>query len=128
MLRSCSAWREPDDSPVHDGACRSVPRGFLTLGIEHHDDDYYHRVFTDGVRAVDAARVLPGMDPTRIVVAGASQGGGIPLTVAGLVPSLAAASWTSHSCVTSGAPPNSSRPTRTRKSRLTCGPTGIGWN
>ncbi len=65
--------------------------GFLTLGVESKETYYYRRVFTDGVRAVDAARSLPEVDPERVVAAGASQGGGITLAVAGLVPDLAAA-------------------------------------
>jgi cephalosporin-C deacetylase len=65
--------------------------GFATRGIERREDYYYRRVFTDGVRAVDAARRLPGVDPDRIAVTGPSQGGGIALAVAGLVPDLVAA-------------------------------------
>jgi cephalosporin-C deacetylase len=65
--------------------------GFLTLGIESPDTYYYRRVYTDAVRAVEAARTLPEVDASRVVVAGASQGGGIALAVSGLVPDLAAA-------------------------------------
>jgi cephalosporin-C deacetylase len=97
-----SEWRSGDTADPWPGISPHAG-DFLTLGIEHGDDYCYYRRVTDGARAVDAARALPGVDPTRIVVPGASQGGGIALAVAGLVPSLAAASWTSHSCVTSGA-------------------------
>jgi cephalosporin-C deacetylase len=55
------------------------------------DDFYYRRVFTDAVRAVEAARTHPVVDPARLVVAGASQGGGIAQAVAGLCPDLAGA-------------------------------------
>jgi cephalosporin-C deacetylase len=65
--------------------------GFLTMGLDDPLDYYYRRVFADGVRAVDAARALPQVDPDRIAVAGGSQGGGIALAVAGLVGDLAAA-------------------------------------
>lgn len=65
--------------------------GFLTLGIESPHTYYYRRLFTDAVRAVEAARTLPEVDASRIVAAGASQGGGITLAVAGLVPDLTAA-------------------------------------
>ena len=65
--------------------------GFLTLGIESPETYYYRRLYTDAVRAVEAARTLPEVDASRVVVAGASQGGGIALAVAGLVPDLAAA-------------------------------------
>ncbi|MGN6128290.1 MAG: acetylxylan esterase, partial [Humibacter sp.] len=49
------------------------------------------RLFTDAVRAVEAARSLDVVDASRVVVAGGSQGGGITLAVAGLVPDLAGA-------------------------------------
>jgi cephalosporin-C deacetylase len=62
----------------------------MTKGITDPDDYYYRRVFTDGVRLVDAVRRLPFVDPSRIVVTGGSQGGGITLAVAGLTPGLAA--------------------------------------
>src|SRR5258708_3821044 len=49
---------------------------------------YYRRVFTDGIRAVEAARQHPAIDPDRIAVTGVSQGGGIAIAVAGLDPSI----------------------------------------
>lgn len=63
--------------------------GFMTRGIGARETYYYRRVYTDAVRAVEAARALPGVDPARIAVCGGSQGGGISLAVAGLVPDLA---------------------------------------
>ncbi|HEV7977959.1 acetylxylan esterase [Amycolatopsis sp.] len=71
------------------GAGPSYP-GFMTRGIENKDDYYYRRVYTDAVRAVEAVRTLDFVDPARVGVAGGSQGGGIALAVAGLVPDLAA--------------------------------------
>lgn len=65
--------------------------GFLTRGIGSPEGYYYRRLFTDAVRAVEAARGHPLVDPERIAVHGVSQGGGIALAVAGLVPGLAAA-------------------------------------
>jgi cephalosporin-C deacetylase len=65
--------------------------GFLTLGVQNPRDYYYRRVYTDAIRAVEAARNLPQVDPDRVIVAGGSQGGGICLAVAGLVDGLAAA-------------------------------------
>ena len=47
-------------------------------------------MFTDAVRAVDALRGSPYVDGERIAAVGNSQGGGIALAVAGLVPELAA--------------------------------------
>lgn len=65
--------------------------GFMTLGIDDPATYYYRRLITDAVRATDTARGLPGVDPTRIAVNGISQGGGLTLAVAGLVPDLVAA-------------------------------------
>ncbi|GGM51747.1 acetylxylan esterase [Micromonospora sonchi] len=62
----------------------------VTRGILSPAGYYYRRLITDAVRAVQAARALPGVDPRRVVVAGNSQGGGLALAVAGLVPDLAA--------------------------------------
>ncbi|MBP2472009.1 cephalosporin-C deacetylase [Crossiella equi] len=64
--------------------------GFLTRGIEDEHTYFYRRVFTDAVRAVDAVRGLDVVDPARVAVVGNSQGGGIALAVAGLVPDVAA--------------------------------------
>jgi cephalosporin-C deacetylase len=61
-----------------------------TRGILSPHDYYYRRLITDAVRAVEAVRALPGVDPARVVAAGNSQGGGLALAVAGLVPDLAA--------------------------------------
>jgi cephalosporin-C deacetylase len=65
--------------------------GLLTRGILDPDDYYYRRLFTDAVRAVDVAAGRAEVDADRIVVAGASQGGGIAQAVAGLHPGVAAA-------------------------------------
>lgn len=64
--------------------------GFLTHGIDSPLNYYYRRVFADAVRAVDAARSLELVDGGRIGVMGTSQGGGIALAVAGLMPEVAA--------------------------------------
>lgn len=64
--------------------------GFMTKGIGRREDYFYRRVFSDAVRAVEAAKAFAGIDPARIAVCGGSQGGGISLAVAGLVPGLAA--------------------------------------
>jgi cephalosporin-C deacetylase len=64
--------------------------GFLTMGIENPERYYYRRVFTDASRAVEVARAHPLIDAGRVIVTGGSQGGGIALAVAGLVPDLAA--------------------------------------
>ena len=43
------------------------------------------------MRAVEAVRAFPGVDPERVAVLGTSQGGGITIAVAGLVGDLRAA-------------------------------------
>jgi cephalosporin-C deacetylase len=78
-----TADREADGSPAHPGS--------MTKGILDPDSYYYRRVFTDAVRAVEAARVHPAVDGARVAVTGGSQGGGIALAVAALVPDLAGA-------------------------------------
>ncbi|MEV7157925.1 acetylxylan esterase [Streptomyces misionensis] len=64
--------------------------GFLTRGIDAPENHYYRRVFTDAVRAVEAARAHPLTDAARTVALGESQGGGITLAVGALVPDLVA--------------------------------------
>ena len=76
----------PDD--FADGAGPAYP-GFMTRGILAPETYYYRRLYTDAVRAVEAARAHPAVDPARVVVQGGSQGGGISLAVAGLVTDLA---------------------------------------
>jgi cephalosporin-C deacetylase len=75
----------PDEGP---GAGPAHP-GSMTRGVLDPATYYYRRLYTDAVRAVDAVRTHPGVDPARVVVAGHSQGGGLALAVAGLVPDLA---------------------------------------
>ena len=65
--------------------------GVMTRGIDSPESYYYRRVYTDGVRAVEAARSLDVVDADRVAVLGTSQGGGITLAVAGLVEGLVAA-------------------------------------
>ncbi|MEV4517908.1 acetylxylan esterase [Dactylosporangium sp. NPDC049525] len=76
-----------DTADPHGGAGGQWP---ATRGILSPADYYYRRLITDGVRAVHAVRELPGVDPARVVATGNSQGGGIAIAVAGLVPDLAA--------------------------------------
>ncbi|MGY3260901.1 acetylxylan esterase [Frigoribacterium sp. 2355] len=80
---SLGATPDPDGSgPAHPGV--------MTRGIDSRETYYYRRVFADAVRAVEAARGLDVVDASRVSVVGGSQGGGIALAVAGLVPDLAA--------------------------------------
>ncbi len=85
-----SAWRTGDTpDPEPEGGNPQYP-GFMTRGILDPKRYYYRRVFTDAVRAVETARSHPAVDPERLAITGGSQGGGITLAVAGLVPDLAA--------------------------------------
>ena len=62
----------------------------MTRGILDPATYYYRRVFTDAARAIAAARTHPGVDPSRVAVTGKSQGGGISIAAASLVPDVAA--------------------------------------
>lgn len=75
-----------------DGAYPTDPHtpGFLTLGAQSADTHYYRRIYVDAVHAVEAARQHPSVDGERMAVTGISQGGGVAVAVAGLVPDLAA--------------------------------------
>ncbi|MHB8748888.1 MAG: acetylxylan esterase [Aggregatilineales bacterium] len=75
----------PDPEP--DGGNPLFP-GFMTRGILKPDTYYYRRVFSDGVRAVEAAQSYAAIDADRIAVTGGSQGGGISIAVSGLAPQV----------------------------------------
>jgi len=84
-----SVWLHGDTPDVPDGANPFLP-GFMTQGILSPETYYYRRVFTDGVRAVEAARARPEVNASRIALTGGSQGGGITIAVSALVPDVAA--------------------------------------
>ena len=84
-----SRWGNGGETPDPVGSGPAVP-GFMTRGILDPAGHYYRRVFTDAVRAVEAVRAIEGVDPARVTVTGISQGGGIALAAAGLVPDLLA--------------------------------------
>jgi cephalosporin-C deacetylase len=77
-----AAW-SLGDTPDEAVASPQVP-GVMTRGILDPQTYYYRRFFTDAARAVDAARSLPAVDPSRVAVIGGSQGGGAALAAAGL--------------------------------------------
>ena len=60
--------------------------GFMTRGILSPETYYYRRVYSDAVRAIEAACSHTAVDPDQIILTGASQGGGITLAAGGLVP------------------------------------------
>lgn len=72
------------DTPDLPGDTTPHHEGLMTRGILDPAQYYYRRLFTDAVRGVDLALSLPEIDSSRVVVAGASQGGGIAQAVAGL--------------------------------------------
>lgn len=75
----------PDPHAGAPGGPGPAARGLLAPR-----DYHYRRLITDAVRAVVAVRELPGVDRGRVSAVGNSQGGGLALAVAGLVPDLAA--------------------------------------
>jgi cephalosporin-C deacetylase len=81
------AGETPDWQP--EGLESQYP-GFMTRGISSPKTYFYRRVFTDGARAVEAARSHPAVDPERVALTGGSQGGGITLAVGGLEPAVSA--------------------------------------
>jgi len=77
-----SSWSKGDTAdPV--GSDPAHP-GFMTRGILSPETYYYRRVFTDAVRAIEAARSHDAVDPARIAVTGGSQGGGISIAASSL--------------------------------------------
>ena len=57
---------------IEGGSDPAFP-GYMTRGITDPSTYYYRRVFTDAVRAVEAARSHPAVDPGRVAVSGASR-------------------------------------------------------
>jgi cephalosporin-C deacetylase len=60
----------------------------MTRGIARPEDYYFTRLITDAVRAVEMACALSGA--ARVAVSGMSQGGGLSLAAAALIPELVA--------------------------------------
>lgn len=79
-----SAWSPGDTpDPEPEGSSPQFP-GFMTRGVLDPKTYYYRRLFTDAVRALEAAAGHPAVDPTRLAAKGGSQGGGITLAASGL--------------------------------------------
>jgi cephalosporin-C deacetylase len=86
-----SAWSRGDTPDVEpEGVGGPQHPGFVTRGILSPETWYYRRLYTDAARAVEAVRAHEAVDPSRVVVSGASQGGGMALAVSALVPDLRA--------------------------------------
>jgi cephalosporin-C deacetylase len=84
-------WRHGDTPDIDPSGSGPQHPGYMTRGVLDPATYYYRRAVTDAVRAVHAARSHPLVDPARVAVTGISQGGGLTLAVAGLLPDLAAA-------------------------------------
>lgn len=83
-----AGWARGDTAdPIGSGPAIA---GYMTRGITDPRDYFYRRVYSDGVRAVEAIRTRAEVDPARVAVMGGSQGGGISLAVAGLDPTVKA--------------------------------------
>lgn len=82
-----SAWQK-GDTPDNGAGGNPFHPGFMTQGILSPQDYYYRRVFTDAARAIETARSHPEVDTDRIAVTGGSQGGGITVAAAGLIPDV----------------------------------------
>ena len=85
-----SAWAV-GETPDPGATGEPAQPGFLTQGILEPATYYYRRLYTDAVRAVEAVRAHPLVDPGRVAVTGASQGGGLAIAVASLMPDVIAA-------------------------------------
>ena len=86
-----STWRHGDTPDVDPEGGNAQAPGFCTRGILNPQTAYFRRLYTDAVRAIDAAASAPFADATRLVVTGGSQAGGLSLVAAGLEPRLVAA-------------------------------------
>lgn len=86
-----SSWRTGDTPDREEEGGNPQAPGFMTRGVLDPKSYYYRRVFVDAVRAVETARSLEAVDGTRIAVTGGSQGGGISLAAAGLLPEVGVA-------------------------------------
>jgi len=83
------SWLQGDTPDIPDSGTSAHFPGFMTSGILDPKTYYYRRVYIDAVRAVQAARSHPLVDQRQVFLSGGSQGGGISLAVAGLLPDIA---------------------------------------
>lgn len=81
-----STWSKGDTPDMEPADSNPQHPGFMTRGILKPETYYYRRVFTDAVRAVEAAQSHDAVDTDRIATTGGSQGGGITVAVSGLLP------------------------------------------
>jgi cephalosporin-C deacetylase len=79
-------WATGDTGDQGAGSSGAEHPGVMSRGLASPETYYYRRLYVDAVRAVETAAGLPGVDPGRIAVAGASQGGALALAAAALAP------------------------------------------
>jgi cephalosporin-C deacetylase len=84
-----SGWGSGGDTPDPHGSGPATA-GFMSRGITDKREYYYRRVYTDAALLVEHVASMEFVDANRIVLAGASQGGGIALAAAALVPGIRA--------------------------------------
>jgi cephalosporin-C deacetylase len=77
-----SVWSN-GDTPDLGPSGPAIP-GYMTRGIESPESYYYRRIMVDAARAIEAAASHPAVDPERIALTGASQGGGLSIAAAAL--------------------------------------------
>lgn len=78
-----STWAT-GDTPDPGATGSPAHPGFMTQGILDPTTYYYRRLYIDAVRAIEAARSHPAVDPARVALTGGSQGGGLTLAAAAL--------------------------------------------
>lgn len=83
-----AAWGKGDTGDPEPADTNNHFPGFMTRGILKRETYYYNRVFTDAVRAIEAAQSHDAVDASRIACVGGSQGGGITIAAAGLNPDV----------------------------------------
>lgn len=82
--RGQGACWSPGSTPDEFAAGAPHVPGFVTRGILNPNEYYYRRLITDAIRAVDVMTMHEHILPSRIALAGASQGGGLALAAAAL--------------------------------------------
>jgi cephalosporin-C deacetylase len=76
------SWSTGDTSDIEPVGTGPQYPGVMTRGILDPASYYYRRLMTDAILAVDVVRGHAVVDPARVIVAGASQGGGLALAAA----------------------------------------------
>jgi len=61
-----------------------MTKGWITQGLLQPEQSYYQAITVDALKALEWVRQQPEVDAARIIVAGASQGGGLALIVSAL--------------------------------------------